>query len=152
MTFVEGGVLMVRGGRFAAVPRDEAERLAASRTPEQQALQDRLLTHFAGEAAEMHATHDATSEDNGMNKVNPFPQGTRLHDMVQDALDALADFPYTGPIPEEHVCDFGELVGPDTYRCVLRWSDNTRCSARMHGQQRVHLWSRHLPRQAEDVT
>jgi hypothetical protein len=88
-----------------------------------------------------------------MTEVNPWPVGTRLHGMVRDALDALADFSYTGPIPEEHVCDFGEIVSTgdrhDTYRCVLRWSDGTRCNMFVHGQQRVHLWNRYVPSRPE---
>lgn len=130
MKFVEGDVIILRDGEFVGVSPEEAERLKASRTPEQAALQDRLLAHFAGEAAELRAAHDALPDD--------------VRQLVNVAVEEFARHPYTGPLPEEHVCEFGEVVGDDVRRCVLRWSDDTRCNALVHGQQRVYVKNRYL--------
>ena len=86
-----------------------------------------------------------------MTELNPWPTGTRLHELVQGALEALADFPYTAPIPESHVCNFGEIVQTEpayVYRCTLTWSDDTRCNNYAYnGLVRMTNW--YVPRPPE---
>lgn len=78
-----------------------------------------------------------------MDELRTLPDDVR--ELVDVALEEFAKHPYTGPMPEEHVCEFGELVQPDVYRCVLRWSDDTRCNAFVHGHQRTYARNRYFP-------